>query len=112
MLIKWVVMVAVLMVTLGLKAAPTPGERPRPQGEAMNGLPVMNAYSKGARTRGPSIDNQSAARRVKKRFQDRRILGIKMIERNNRRLYRVKTLSEDGVVKFVNVDAESGALTE
>ena len=105
-------MVALLLASLGLSAAPNPGDRPRPRGEPANGLPVLNAYNPGARNRGPAIDNQSAARRVKERFQDRRILGIKMMQHSNKMVYRVKTLSEDGVVKFVNVDAESGALTE
>lgn len=105
-------MAALLMASLGLSAAPNPGERPRPRGEPADGLPVRHAYSPGTRARSPAIDNQSAARRVKERFQNRRILGIKMIQRSDKTLYRIKTLSEDGVVKFVTVDAESGALTE
>jgi len=96
----------------GLDAAPKPGERPRNSGKPISSVPMLKGYSSGVRARGPAIDNQSAARRVKERFQDRRILGIKLIQRRNKTLYRVKTLSEDGVVTFVNVDAESGALTE
>ena len=96
----------------GLDDAPKPGDRPRNSGKPISSVPMLKGYSSGVRARGPAIDNQSAARRVKERFQDRRILGIKLIQRRNKTLYRVKTLSEDGVVTFVNVDAESGALTE
>jgi len=110
--IKWVVMVGLVMLGAGLNAAPKPNERPRSQVEPINSLPTLNRYSTDARARGPAIDNQSAARRVKERFQDRRILGIKLIERRDQTLYQVKTLSEGGVVHFVNVDAESGAVTE
>jgi len=39
-------------------------------------------------------------------------LGIKLIQRRNKTFYQVKTLSAEGVVAFVNVDAESGALTQ
>ncbi len=105
-------MAALLTLGPGLKAAPKPDERPRSQGAPISGLPILNTYSTGARAQGPAIDNQSAARRVKERFKDRRILGIKLIQRRNKTLYRVKTLSAEGVVTFVNVDAESGALTE
>ena len=110
--IKWVVMASLLTWGSGLDAAPKPGERPRNSGKPISSVPMLKGYSSGVRARGPAIDNQSAARRVKERFQDRRILGIKLIQRRNKTLYRVKTLAEDGVVTFVNVDAESGALTE
>ena len=95
-----------------LDAAPKSDERPRNSGKPISSLPTLKSYSSGVRARGPAIDNQSAARRVKERFQDRRILGIKLIQRRNKTLYRVKTLSDEGVVAFVNVDAESGALTQ
>lgn len=105
-------MLGLLTMGLELDAAPKPGEGPRNSGDPINSLPTRNAYSTEVRARGPTIDNQSAARRVKERFQDRRILGIKLIERRDQTLYQVKTLSEGGVVNFVNVDAESGAVTE
>ena len=110
--IKWVVMASLLTWGSGLDAAPKPGERPRNSGKPISSVPTLKSYSSGVRARGPAIDNQSAARRVKERFQDRRILGIKLIQRRNKTLYQVKTLSAEGVVAFVNVDAESGALTQ
>jgi len=105
-------MLGLLTMGLGLDAAPKPGEGPRNSGDPITSLPTRNAYSTEVRARGPAIDNQSAARRVKERFRDRRILGIKLIQRRNKTLYQVKTLSAEGVVAFVNVDAESGALTQ
>jgi hypothetical protein len=110
--IKGIVMLGLLTMGLGLDAAPKPGEGPRNSGDPINSLPTRNTYSTEVRARGPAIDNQSAARRVKERFRDRRILGIKLIQRRNKTLYQVKTLSAEGVVAFVNVDAESGALTQ
>ena len=74
--IKGIVMLGLLTMGLELDAAPKPGEGPRNSGDPINSLPTRNAYSTEVRARGPAIDNQSAARRVKERFRDRRILGI------------------------------------
>ncbi|MEM7366924.1 MAG: hypothetical protein AAF525_23170, partial [Pseudomonadota bacterium] len=44
--------------------------------------------------RAPKIDARSAASRVRKTFQDHRVLAINLIDRKGPPVYRVKTLSE------------------
>ena len=71
------------------------------------------AFAKQARKHSEfRIDNQSAARLVKGRYSERRILGIRMISDRSSPAYRVKTLSEQGIVKFVYVDAQTGDLSD
>ena len=79
-------MLGLLTMGLELDAAPTPGEGPRNSGDPITSLPTRNASSTEVRARGATIDNQSAARRVTERFRDRRILGIKLIQRRNQTL--------------------------
>ena len=58
------------------------------------------------------IDNQRAALLVRNRFSERRILGLRLIQSKGPAIYKVKTLSDSGVVKFVFVDAGSGEVYE
>jgi hypothetical protein len=58
------------------------------------------------------INNQRAALLVRNRFSDRRILGLRLIKSKGPPIYKVKTLSDSGVVKFVFVDAGSGEVFE
>ncbi len=60
----------------------------------------------------PRIDSRQAAARVKQIFSDRKILGVKLIETRGPPVYRVQTLSEEGVVKYVFVDGTSGNVFE
>lgn len=61
---------------------------------------------------GPRIGDRQAASRVKQIYADRKILGIQLIETRGPPVYRVKTLSDEGVVKYVFVDGTSGDVFE
>ena len=58
------------------------------------------------------ISNRKAASLVKQKFNSSRVLGVSLIEKNGPPIYRVRTLSPDGVVKSVFVDGESGEVFE
>lgn len=58
------------------------------------------------------ISNKEAAARVRQSYRDHKILSVNLIESKGPPVYRVKTLSEDGVVKYVFVDGTSGDVFE
>lgn len=60
----------------------------------------------------PKVGNQQAAARVKQVYADHKILSVQLIEAKGSPVYRVKTLSDDGVVKYVFVDGASGDVFE
>ena len=62
--------------------------------------------------RAPKIDARAAASRVRKAHQDHRVLAINLIDRKGPPIYRVKTLSDKGVVQFVYVDGNNGEVFE
>ena len=67
----------------------------------------------GHQGRAPRVGNQQAAAQVKHAYSNRKILSLELM--NNAKgppLYRVKTLSPNGVVKYVYVDAISGDVFE
>ena len=58
------------------------------------------------------ISSRRAASLVKQRYGDARVLGVQLLEKGGSPVYRVKTLSTDGVVKSVFVDGNSGDVFE
>lgn len=62
--------------------------------------------------RSPRISTQQAASMVKNRYAGSRVLGVTAIANDGSTLYRVRTLSGDGVVKSVFVDGRSGEVFE
>ena len=58
------------------------------------------------------ISSQRAASLVKQRYSGSRVLGVTAIADEGVTLYKVRTLSNDGVVKSVFVDGNSGAVFE
>lgn len=62
--------------------------------------------------RAPRIDARAAASRVRKSYQDHRVLAINLIDGQGPPVYRVKTLSDKGVVRFVYVDGNNGEVFE
>ena len=56
--------------------------------------------------------HQKAITQVKNRFPKSRILSVNLLERGGVSTYRVKTLSQTGVVKYVFVDAATGDVFE
>ncbi len=58
------------------------------------------------------IGNKQAASMVKQRYKASKILSINMIESQGPPVYRVKTLSASGIVKYVFVDGTTGEIFE
>lgn len=58
------------------------------------------------------ISSRRAASLVKQRYGDTRVLGVSLLEKGGSPVYRVKTLSNEGVVKSVFVDGNSGEVFE
>ena len=61
---------------------------------------------------GPRISSREAASRVKQRYKSSKILSINLIQSKGPAVYRVKTLSASGVVKYVFVDGATGDVFE
>jgi uncharacterized membrane protein YkoI len=59
-----------------------------------------------------SISNKRAASLVKERYSTSRILGVSLLDDEGPPVYRVRTLSPNGVVKSVFVDGKSGEVFE
>ena len=76
---------------------------------AANSEPAKPFVQKQQRS---GISNRQVAAMVKRRYADSRILSIELKERKGTRIFKVKTLSESGVVKYVYVDAGNGELFE
>ncbi|MGV0036476.1 MAG: PepSY domain-containing protein [Candidatus Azotimanducaceae bacterium WSBS_2022_MAG_OTU7] len=58
------------------------------------------------------ITNKRAASLVKKHYSSSRILGVSLLDDKGPPVYRVRTLSTNGVVKSVFVDGNSGEVFE
>ena len=58
------------------------------------------------------ISDQRAASLVKERHSGSRILGVSLIDQQGPPVYKVRTLSPEGVVRSVFVDAHSGEIFE
>ena len=58
------------------------------------------------------ISNKRAASLVKERYSSSRILGVSLLDDKGPPVYRVRTLSTNGVVKSVFVDGNSGEVFE
>ncbi len=74
------------------------------------GAPATKAFV--PEVRGPRFGDQQAAARVRRVYADHKILSIQLIETRGPPVYRIKTLSEKGVVKYVFVDGTSGDVFE
>lgn len=61
---------------------------------------------------GARIGTKQAASRVKQKYQSSKILSINLIRSKGPAVYRVKTLSASGVVKYVYVDGTTGDVFE
>lgn len=59
-----------------------------------------------------SVSRKEVAELVKRRYGNSRILSIVLIDSKGPLTYRVKTLSDSGVVKYVYVDAVAGEVFE
>lgn len=70
---------------------------------------VPNQLAPGNRS---GISNKRAASLVKERYSSSRILGVSLLDDKGPPVYRVRTLSANGVVKSVFVDGNSGEVFE
>lgn len=97
----WLIFLLMLFTTQGLIAEPRKsGQKPT----------MRNSLVQGQQ--GVTISNQHAAGNVRQEFPGSKILSIKMIGSNGPPVYKIKTLSGNGVVKFVYVDGTSGEVFE
>jgi hypothetical protein len=58
------------------------------------------------------LDPRAAVAQVKQHYQFHKILAVSLIDSQGPTVYRVKTLSPEGVVKYVYVDGNSGDVFE
>ena len=72
--------------------------------------PAMNNILQGGQK--VRISNRQAAERIKRNYPASKILSVKLIESGGPPVYRIKTLSDDGVVKLVFVDGLNGKIFE
>ena len=97
----------IVMLTLSLQAMAE-------SRNVLHGLPVvedrksspLDKFVAGSRT--PVIKQNKVASLVRKQHSNSRILNIVLTERAGLPVYKVKTLSSDGVLKHVYVDGRSG----
>ena len=58
------------------------------------------------------VSNKEATSSVKQEYKDSKILSINLMKSKGPPVYKVKTLSSDGVVKYVFVDGTTGDVFE
>ena len=112
-MMKWCLLGVMFLAGVDAAAAPGRSEGPRPRGAPEGAGLERKAFSKSPRNqRAFRIDHIAAARLVKAEYAARRVLGLRIVSGRQGPAYRVKTLSEQGVVKFVYVDAQTGDLSD
>ena len=79
---------------------------------AENLLPQQRPQARQLPPLAQRLDPRAAAAQVKRHYQAHKILAISLIDSQGPTVYRVKTLSPDGVVKYVYVDGSSGDVFE
>ena len=87
-------------------------ERPEPFVLAEQLLPRREI--RGTKTSKPAVrlGRKQATDKVKQQYRQHKVLSINLISSSGPSTYRVKTLSSDGVVKYVFVDGNSGEVFE
>lgn len=100
----------VLVITVLLLAAPAVAGWDRGA--------VIAAFDPGNNEPTPLVSNRiriadhQATALVRKRYPNSKVLSVRLIESKGPPVYRVKTLSSEGVVKHVFVDGNSGDVFE
>ena len=79
---------------------------------AENLLPQQRPQERQLPPLAQRLDPRAAAAQVKRHYQAHKILAISLIDSQGPTVYRVKTLSPYGVVKYVYVDGSSGDVFE
>lgn len=98
---------AIVLLTVALLAAPPL------QAFDRSGLPgaMLLAAGDEKRTETPKVGSKAAAARVKSAYGGK-VLSVRLIGGKGPPVYRVKILSDSGVVKVVFVDGGSGKVFE
>ena len=109
MLLVW--LIASLGVTQGAVAGPG-GLMAKQVLLAQNLVPSSPSRAARLPPRAQRLDSRDAAAKVRQRFQSFKILSVSLIDSKGPVVYRVKTLSPDGVVNMVFVDGNSGDVFE
>ena len=88
----------------------------QPQGDGRDPRRQMGIQARPPENIAPPkqhrISSQRAASLVKQRYASSRVLGVSLMSGKGSPIYRVKTLSQQGVVKSVFVDGRSGKVFE
>jgi uncharacterized membrane protein YkoI len=79
---------------------------------AQNLVPSKPSRATRLPPRSQRLDSRDAAAQVREQFQSHKILSVSLIDSKGPVVYRVKTLSPDGVVKTVFVDGNTGNVFE
>ncbi len=102
------VVLAMLLIPLAATAVPDDTADIMPAGILLAQKGPQNLLP----NQGARIGTKQAASRVKQRYQGSKILSIDLIQSKGPSVYRVKTLSASGVVKYVFVDGTTGDVFE
>ena len=101
------VMITILLMSVGAEFASA-------RSFEMKSDQIMLAQAASSLLPGQSakVSNKEATASVKQRYRSSKILSINLIKSKGPPVYRVKTLSSDGVVKYVFVDGTTGDVFE
>ena len=91
-----------------LLAGPALAEDKRRAPDIRNPLGINSSSPEQAVKPGKRISNRKAASLVKQKYSSSRVLGVDLMDKGGLPIYRVRTLSPDGVVKSVYLDGETG----
>ena len=95
-------MITLLMMAPGLSMAAENG-KPKP------GRELVPQPRTSLVVEPPSaISSSRAAALVKQRYKGARVLGVTRLDEGGAPLYKIRTLSKDGVVRSVFVDSKTG----
>ncbi len=83
-----------------------------PQGMDNPAKKSLSQSNKPAPMSRPGISNKRAASLVMEQYSGSRILGVSLMDEQGPAIYKVRTLSPQGVVRSVFVDGHSGEVFE
>lgn len=110
LVMRVLVLLLILLVSPAMMAAPF-GQRHDASREAGRAAASKGLLDRDAAT--PRVGNEQAAARVKRAYAKSKILSLQLLQSDKGPpLYRVKTLSPKGVVKYVYVNAINGDVFE
>lgn len=110
LVMRGLILLIFLLVSPAVMSAPF-GQRHDASREA--GRPAASKKLLGRDAVAPRVGNEQAAARVKRAYANSKILSLRLMQSDKGPpIYKVKTLSPKGVVKYVYVDAINGDVFE